>query len=236
MKRRIVKDALAALVCALGLIALTMAGLLTGLGVVFLDANRYTALMDELNVYPDVGISREEQILINGDLAGYLAGRVDSFDRSVTLRGEIVPTPFNGREERHMADVRRLFQAGLRLRAVAAATAAALIAAGLLLGTRRARRLGALLALCLMTAVGVAAAIVLIRADFAALFIRFHELVFTNDLWLLDPATDALIRMLPEPFFEGMAAQGAVGALAGAFAAFLGGAAILNFPGRKRRT
>ena len=52
------KNAGIALMCALGLVALTVAGLLTGLEVVFLDENRYTALMDELNVYPDVGIAR----------------------------------------------------------------------------------------------------------------------------------------------------------------------------------
>lgn len=230
------KNALIALACALGLIALTLAGLLTGLGAVFLDANRYTALMDALNVYPDVGISREEQALINGDLAAYLAGRADSLDRPVTLRGEAVAGAFNEREKSHMEDVRRLFRIGLTARTGLFAAAALLIGAGLLLGRRRARRWGALLALCLLTAAGVTAALLLLRADFDALFIRFHELIFANDLWLLDPATDAMIRMLPEPFFEGMAAQGGLAAAVGALVAFLSGAALLNLPRRKRET
>ena len=230
------KNAVIALVCALGLIALTMAGALTGLGFVFLDANRYTALMDALNVYPDVGIARDEQILINGDLAAYLTGKTDSLDRPVTLRGERVPGPFNEREKSHMRDVKRLFQLGLKARVATLMAAAALMGAGLLLGRRRARRRGALLALCLVTAAGVIAALLLWRADFDALFIRFHQLVFTNDLWLLDPATDAMIRMLPEPFFEGMAAQGALAAAVGGLIAFLAGAALLTIPGRKKST
>ncbi|MBO4886569.1 MAG: TIGR01906 family membrane protein [Clostridia bacterium] len=229
------KNAAVAIACALGLIALTCAGLLTGLETVFLDANRYTALMDELDVYPDVGLSREEQVLVNGDLAAYLAGRSDSLDRRVTLRGEAVESPFNDREKRHMADVRRLFRWGLNARALCAAAGLALMAAGLLFGKRRARRWGVLLALGLMTAAAVAVIAALRRADFNALFIRFHELVFTNDLWLLDPATDAMIRMLPEPFFEGMAAQGGVAAILGALAAFLGGALLLNIPGRRKK-
>lgn len=229
------KNAAVAIISALGLMAFVAAGLLTGLEIVFLDANRYTALMDALNVYPDVGIAREEQVLVNGDLAAYLAGRRDTLDRSVTLRGQAVDSPFNQREKAHMADVRRLFQAGLKARAVAAGASLALLGAALLLGRRQARRQGVLLALCLMTAAGVTAALLLWRADFNALFIRFHQLIFANDLWLLNPATDALIRMLPEPFFEGMAAQGGLAAVIGALAAFCCGALILNMPeGRKK--
>ena len=38
--------------------------------------------------------------------------------------------------------------------------------------------------------------------DFTKLFFGFHELVFTNDLWLLNPETDNLINLLPEKIFE----------------------------------
>ena len=219
----------------MGLIALTLAGLLTGLEAVFLDDGRYTAIMDELNVYPSVGIAREEQALINGDLAAYLAGRADSLDRPVTLNGEKVEGAFNDREKRHMEDVRQLFQNGFALRTACAAAGALLLVAGLLTGRRRTRRFGILLALSLMTALGVTLAALLLRADFNALFLRFHALAFSNDLWLLDPATDAMIRMLPEPFFERMAAQGALGAALGALIAFLSGALVLNIPGKKTK-
>lgn len=37
--------------------------------------------------------------------------------------------------------------------------------------------------------------------NFNALFIKFHELFFKNDLWLLNPKTDIMIRMLPEGYF-----------------------------------
>ena len=29
----------------------------------------------------------------------------------------------------------------------------------------------------------------------------FHQIFFDNDLWILDPATDLLINIVPEPFF-----------------------------------
>jgi len=40
--------------------------------------------------------------------------------------------------------------------------------------------------------------------DFTACFRVFHEIFFTNDLWMFDPAEDYMIRMLPEGFFSDM--------------------------------
>ena len=37
--------------------------------------------------------------------------------------------------------------------------------------------------------------------DFNSIFYFFHIMSFSNDLWLLDPATDYLIMMFPEGFF-----------------------------------
>lgn len=38
--------------------------------------------------------------------------------------------------------------------------------------------------------------------DFNKYFIKFHEIFFTNDLWLLNPLTDRMIMLLPEVFFR----------------------------------
>jgi len=40
--------------------------------------------------------------------------------------------------------------------------------------------------------------------DFNRAFTIFHELLFTNDLWLLNPETDIMIQMLPLDFFMGI--------------------------------
>lgn len=40
--------------------------------------------------------------------------------------------------------------------------------------------------------------------DFDHFWIQFHHLFFSNDLWLLDPAVDRLISMVPLPFFMGL--------------------------------
>ena len=38
-------------------------------------------------------------------------------------------------------------------------------------------------------------------SDFSKYFIVFHHIFFDNDLWILNPATDLLINIVPEPFF-----------------------------------
>jgi integral membrane protein (TIGR01906 family) len=37
--------------------------------------------------------------------------------------------------------------------------------------------------------------------DFSGLWTRFHQIAFRNDLWMLDPRTDYLIMLFPEPFW-----------------------------------
>ena len=41
-----------------------------------------------------------------------------------------------------------------------------------------------------------------ILADFTGFWTTFHQLFFTNDLWLLNPATDLMINLFPEAFFS----------------------------------
>lgn len=37
--------------------------------------------------------------------------------------------------------------------------------------------------------------------DFESLFLIFHQISFTNDLWLMNPQTDLMIALMPESFF-----------------------------------
>ncbi len=59
-------------------------------------------------------------------------------------------------------------------------------------------------------------------SDFTKYFTIFHEIFFDNDLWILDPRTDLLIRMLPEGFFADMVVR--IGSIfAGFLVVFLSG-------------
>ena len=56
--------------------------------------------------------------------------------------------------------------------------------------------------------------------DFGELFLRFHELSFSNDLWQLDPSRDYLLILFPEGFWLDVTLR--IAALTGAEAAVLG--------------
>ena len=47
----------------------------------------------------------------------------------------------------------------------------------------------------------------IIATDFNQYFIIFHHIFFNNDLWMLNPDTDLLINIVPEPFFMDTAAR-----------------------------
>ncbi len=42
---------------------------------------------------------------------------------------------------------------------------------------------------------------ILVAVNWEAVFTGFHKLVFRNDFWLFDPATDPVILILPDEFF-----------------------------------
>ena len=224
---------LSALLGALALMNAFFIGALTGLERVFLDPTRYVALQDQLNVYEDAGVSREEQALIDRDLSDYLRGAIDSLDRRVTLRGEEVDCAFNERELKHMRDVRRLFEIGFAVRRALIALTALLLIAAALTGGRAG--LSAAVSAGLIALIAAAGALAVKLAGFSRVFIAFHHLAFSNDLWLLDPATDAMIRMLPEEFFAGMALQGAVSAALFALLFYALAAAVLGKIRRAKR-
>ena len=112
---------------------------------------------------------------------------------------------FNEQDRLHLADVRKLFLGGLKLRnyAVILATILMIVLRAKKADFRRLVPLGYLQALfvylILAAILGVAMSI-----DFTSCFTLFHKLFFTNNLWIFDPETDYMIRMLPEGFFLDM--------------------------------
>lgn len=118
----------------------------------------------------------------------------------LSIKAESLSDAFTQREREHMADVLALFQFGKRLAIWCAGLSAPLILSALFLNGRK--RLGqgllygiAFFAICSIS-LGIYAAV-----DFNGWFTAMHKLVFTNDLWILDPRDSQLIQMLPISFF-----------------------------------
>ena len=131
-------------------------------------------------------------------IAAYLEGSIEKF-QTVYVKDGVEYAAFNEREQQHMADVQKLFHLCQRIgRWAFSVSMISLIS--LFIGrdknALRYFRWGLLSMLAILATVAVWAAI-----DFESIFVLFHKIAFTNDLWLLDPRTSMLIRLMPTDFF-----------------------------------
>ncbi len=77
---------------------------------------------------------------------------------------------------------------------------ALLSAVGIFLQSRKHNK-GYLLLAGILTVAIPAVLSVLIALNWDKVFVLFHKIVFNNDYWIFDPATDPVIMILPDAFF-----------------------------------
>lgn len=202
----------------LGLVALMLILILTALHDVGTDGALYHRL--QLTAWrtgpvDPAGISDEDLQRLDGELAKYLAGSENELlwpsesepgtytVMPLEIWGELKPA-FNEREVAHLVDCFNLFQLLRRVRRRLVPWAVLLIVGGayLMRDRRRARRCAWVAPLALLIPLGAFA--LWAAVDFDGAFTFFHRVLFTNDLWLLDPRTDLLIRICPESMFMAM--------------------------------
>lgn len=164
----------------------------------------YKKEYEKYRVTDDLNMKIDNVMAVTEHMMAYLIGKEEKLSIVTDVDGEHQDF-FNEQDRLHMADVRNLFLGGLKLRNYAVILAIILM---IVLRAKKAdfRRLvpqGYLQALfvypILAAILGVAMSI-----DFTSCFTLFHKLFFTNNLWIFDPETDYMIRMLPEGFFSDM--------------------------------
>ena len=165
--------------------------------------NEYT----RYQVADDVHMEMDDLLSVTDEMMAYLRGSRDDLNIDTVVDG--MPREFfNAREKAHMADVRNLFLGGLALRRLCLFLAAASVALLALLKVPLKHLLPRMLCVGTVLFLGVTALLAgIISTDFTKYFIIFHKIFFTNDLWQLDPRTDLLINIVPEPFFMDTAAR-----------------------------
>lgn len=188
-----------------GMIALLLVFLISSFEFVVYSGDRYfQKKYEKYQVLEDVDMKMEDLLYVSEEMMDYLKG--DREDLSVmTLVGGEERDFFNQREKDHMADVKDLFLQGMKIRSIALGSIAVILILLYFLKEREGNLLrllakGYLIVTSLMILLaGILAA--LMARDFTKAFTVFHEIFFTNDLWILDPRTDLLINVLPEGFF-----------------------------------
>ncbi len=162
----------------------------------------------------ETGLPADEYPAMAEMITAYLKGEAETFQYVYTVDGDEY-LAFHSYEQQHMRDVKALFDLCERAFAVLFLLSVfLLIPAVMMMDIRRYMRW--LLCCVLAVIAAVAALAVWAAIDFDSLFVLFHKLAFTNDLWLLNPRTDMLIRLMPTEFFVAYAA-----ALGGAWLAMV---------------
>lgn len=180
----------------------------------------------------DVNMELDDLLDVTHEMMAYLRG--DREDLHVpTVVGGVDREFFNEREIAHMEDVKGLFLGAITLRRIC--TVLAVICVGLLFLLKADIKWVLPRMLCVGSGLFLALAAVLtaiISTNFTKYFILFHEIFFSNDLWILDPATDLLINIVPEPFFMDTALR--IGIVFAAMTALLFIACILYSKGQSK--
>ena len=203
MKAKRILAALCGVMMALAGALAVLTAVINGLGA---SQGMMLALMRRHAPAGATGLPEEHYAPMAAMITGYLSGETDTFQYTFTdAEGRHIDC-FHDYEQQHMADCRALFTLD---RAVMAASALLLIPLGWAawaLRPVRAWTAAGFLACCGTVLLAVLALAVWGVADFDSLFVLFHRLSFDNGLWLLNPQTDLLIRLMPTSFFVGYAA------------------------------
>ena len=178
--------------------------LISAIEMAALDKAFFMDQVEKNNVVKNAGIYEPDMESVVNDILGYLRGERADFDiqARITVNGvasETAVSIFNEQEIIHMKDVLSLLNLALFIRNLALVLF--LIAFVCLLKWNRWAIIkglfwGSTLSLGIILIIGG-----FFYLNFDGAFTLFHQLVFSNDLWLMNPKTDRLIWIVPGPFF-----------------------------------
>jgi len=155
------------------------------------------------NVSQTTGLTETELEKAARGLISYFNSSEEYIELTVLKDGQAFEL-FNERETAHLKDVKALVQLNRRLLTGTAVYIG--IYAGMCLFWRkreyrhrlaRGTLIGSIITVGMIAALGLGSMLM----DFDQIFLRFHYLAFTNELWMLDPSRDYLIMLFPEGFW-----------------------------------
>ena len=163
----------------------------------------YRYAIDEFDAVATTGLTRADLIRAGAEIREYFNNGQQTLLIEVTEDGREASL-FNARETVHMQDVKDRFQLANRVQEFSLMYALAYIVVVVLWAREiTPRELAVRVAggciLCLAVLGGIGAVGL---TGFDQAWADFHRLIFNNDFWLLNPATDHLIQMFPPDFWE----------------------------------
>ena len=178
--------------------------LLTSFQVAIYGDSQYRFYEGEYKKYQvadSLNMTMDNIMDVTDQMMAYLIGKKAELSVITDVDGETQDF-FNEQDRFHMGEVKDLFLGGLKIRNIMLVAVLLIL---ILLAARKADLIK-LLPRAYFVTLGITGVItivlgVLFASDFDKYFRIFHEIFFDNDQWMFDPATDYMIRMLPEGFF-----------------------------------
>lgn len=170
-----------------------------------LNSSFYAKQDARLGIHQRMHVSENDYQTSMENLLSYIQGNRENIYTEITYQEE-TRDMFNEKEAKHKVDVKDLY---LDFRMVAIICIIFAICLLLIVFVDAPKdfmsvfsvgylRMSIIFVICL-GALGLYAAV-----DFSSFWTSFHGVFFSNDLWLLNPATDFMIRMLPEAVFQAL--------------------------------
>lgn len=184
--------------------ALLVVGVLYTLveGLMF-DRSFFDAQYWQYGQAESIGMSHEDLMAATDKLLLHMEGKSEDMVVYATVNG-IQREVFNEQETVHMQDVNALIRGFSTFRYLAFGIAGvAAIAFAFVCKKDRLRTLAKIVLTACLVLAGIFLGLGLWAAlDFSSFWTSFHLLLFTNDLWLMDPSTSIMINMFPAQFFS----------------------------------
>ncbi len=166
----------------------------------------YTEQYIAIGAVEDTGMSIEDLDKTTTMLLDYLNDRRDDLEMTVEKWGE-PKMVFNERETSHMVDVKNLYSFFAKVMYISLAVSLLTLAylfrkdgkARFFISAVRGYKASLVIAVILCVIFATA-----FTVGFNSFWTLFHKVMFTNDLWLLDPRTSTMINMYPLPFWLAM--------------------------------
>ncbi len=180
------------------------AGLLTtNIRLMANEPRVYRYAIDEFDAVATSGIAREELLRAGAELRAYFNNGQDEVSIRVQENGQETNL-FSSRETVHLKDVKSRFTLVNRVQEFSIIYVAIYIAAVVLWSREVSPRglavqvaIGSGIVLALIGGVGAFGAV-----GFNSAWEDFHQLIFSNEFWRLNPTADHLIQMFPLAFWE----------------------------------
>lgn len=188
-----------ALLIGVGLVVFT---LIVGLETIIFNDAYFEWHYENRGITETTGMTVDDLMIVTDHMLAYLKDENDDLAIEMTMFGQ-VDQVFGETEIAHMVDVKDLYLKARWLRRIGAIMM--FVALVVLMGdhpTGRYRSALKKVKWIVLGEFGVLAVVAgLFATDFQKYFTFFHQIFFSNDLWLLNPKTDTLINMVPESYF-----------------------------------